>query len=99
MQNGVYPHKQEANDMHTFNPDKADRLDFVLEEYVENISGDTESAVKDILTDLLHVCSREGFDFNEVLESSRMTFDGEVFDLNAGDPLETEEGELGPELA
>jgi hypothetical protein len=83
--------------MHTFDADKAAHLDAVLDDYNENKSGDMESAVKDILTDLMHVCGREGFDFNEVLESSRMMFDGEVFELNAGDPLAQEDGESGPE--
>ena len=54
------------------NQDKAARVDVVLDAYVAVVDGFRDEAdVRDLLTDIMHYCDREGINFDQ--ELSRAT--------------------------
>ena len=39
---------------------------------------DRETAVKDLLTNLMHLCEQDGLDFDKLVESAKMNFQAEI---------------------
>jgi hypothetical protein len=39
-----------------------------------------DSAMGDLLANLMHLCAKKGLDFNDLLDTGRMHFDAEVSD-------------------
>ena len=63
------------------NKDRSARIDKLLEYYATECKGDAyadESDAQDIITDIMHWCHSEGWNFDEYLETARMNFDAEI---------------------
>lgn len=58
------------------NEDRAERAAEALGEYLTQ--DDPEVATYALLTDLMHYCDREGFDFDELLEMAERHYAAEV---------------------
>ncbi len=50
----------------------------VVNKYKKSDGTDDQSAVRDILTDLLHFCEKNNLDFNKLVEHAMEVFDQEV---------------------
>lgn len=65
------------------NEDRAERAMSALNQYV-NVEGDDPNAndwqtwLQDMLTDLRHLCARDGLDFDAAVASSEFHFDAEI---------------------
>ena len=49
-------------------------VEFYSKECLTDDDGDTDSTVSDLLTDLMHFCTREGIDFDTCLDRAKRNF-------------------------
>jgi hypothetical protein len=60
------------------NADRAARGAFLVNAYIDELGGDGQNALRDMLADLMHYASANGLDFEDEARIARGHFDAEV---------------------
>lgn len=68
--------------MEPTNETRALRIDEMMERYCWVLERRRwmrdEDDLKDMLTDLMHLCNRDGVDFDDILRTARMNYEAEI---------------------